>query len=65
MKRNIALLMSLLMSAACLTACGGDEGNKVKTDNYYKITINENTLAFAIAPLSKEEYISKVGDKDE
>ena len=34
-------------------------------DNYYKITINENTLAFAIAPLSKEEYISKVGDKDE
>lgn len=31
-------------------------------DNYYKITINENTLAFAIAPLTKEEYSNKVGD---
>ena len=36
-----------------------------KKNVYYKVTINENTLAFAIAPISEEEYLSKVGDLDE
>lgn len=34
-------------------------------DIYYKITINENDITFAISPLEKEEYINKVGELDE
>ena len=33
-------------------------------DVYYKVTLNENTLAFSIAPLSSVEYKSKVGELD-
>lgn len=29
---------------------------------YFKVTINENTLAFSIAPIDTDEYVSKVGD---
>ena len=39
MKRSIALMMGLLMSAACLTACGGNKGNKVTNSDYYTITV--------------------------
>lgn len=28
---------------------------------YYQVTINENTLTFAISPLDSDEYIEKVG----
>lgn len=34
-------------------------------DVYYKVTINENTIAFAIAPLEEKDYISKIGEKNE
>lgn len=34
-------------------------------DVYYKVTINENSLAFAIAPLEEKDYVSKIGEKDE
>lgn len=34
-------------------------------DEYYKITLNENELTFAVAPLNKSEYLDKVGDKNE
>ncbi len=34
-------------------------------DIYYKVTINENSLAFAIAPLEEKDYVGKIGEKDE
>lgn len=33
-------------------------------DIYFRVTINENTLAFSIAPIDSEEYISKVGEQN-
>lgn len=40
MKRNVALIMGLLMSATCLAACGGgDGGNNVTNADYYEITV--------------------------
>lgn len=30
---------------------------------YYRVTINENTLTFAIAPIDGDEYMDKVGDQ--
>lgn len=32
---------------------------------YYRVTINENTLSYAVAPITEEEYMEKVGDYDE
>jgi len=32
---------------------------------YYKVTINENDLTFAIAPLGEKEYLNKVGEVNE
>ena len=31
---------------------------------YYRVTINENTLTFAIAPIDGDEYMDKVGDQN-
>lgn len=39
MKKSIALMMGLLMSAACLTACGGNGGGKGANADYYEITV--------------------------
>ncbi len=33
-------------------------------DDYYEVTINENDLTFAIAPLAMEEYERVIGDVD-
>ena len=39
MKRSIALTMGVLMAASCLTACGGNDGNKVTNADYYTSTV--------------------------
>lgn len=31
---------------------------------YYKVTINENTLAFAVAPISEKEYLNGVDNNE-
>lgn len=34
-------------------------------DVYFKVTINENDLTFAVAPLEESKYLNKVGDGNE